>query len=672
MERGDFIDVVDITKSILNHYSENYTEYVSFKPHFLTVEQYETIATSISQFPTIISKWQSNINANDSTVHILSVAKSDRLKRQKERLKEQIYNLFYTTLSWSNIEMQVVELIAKQGNAVLMFNKDGRLIVESIFSFNVYWDATNKISRYVYVKNGVEIEGMKNLQHGIEIYHIKDTISQTYPVSPSRIDNAFSSILLDNKAVNVNTKIFAGGMLGTVLANLDPQKFPKISDETRDNQGMTWRDRFTDWFNDRFAGARKAGRVSFLAGVENIHELGRNNRDAQFLELLKQLTPERIAWAFSLTLADFGGDTRTTYNNVATFDDALYDKFGRPLEKILDDARNNWILRKFFTQSSFYIKYNEPQDPNKSKELENVRLDYEKNIITLNEAREAKGYEPIPNGDTFFIEMVRPQPTQQEPKEKAEEDKTEEVQQDFKKKGFFESSIEVIEYKTKAEQVLTSKEYVNFKKRLEKAIGKQIKAYTGKIEQEGKTAKLPKLETYINFKELESWLFVFANKERENLRSGKAYSFDVYPEALYKYFEDRTEALLKGNELFESVDVETSSQILNIISENAGESVKELASIITDRIQTISQTRAELIAQTEVANAIEETRFQMYKQESPKAVKRWFTVLDDKVREEHRGNERQGEIPINQAFSSGEMRAGEKPRCRCTVLYDLE
>lgn len=48
--------------------------------------------------------------------------------------------------------------------------------------------------------------------------------------------------------------------------------------------------------------------------------------------------------------------------------------------------------------------------------------------------------------------------------------------------------------------------------------------------------------------------------------------------------------------------------------------------------------------------------------------KAWLTVGDDRVRPEHRANQEQGWIPLDQTFSSGHQRPPTDPGCRCTLL----
>ena len=83
------------------------------------------------------------------------------------------------------------------------------------------------------------------------------------------------------------------------------------------------------------------------------------------------------------------------------------------------------------------------------------------------------------------------------------------------------------------------------------------------------------------------------------------------------WVDKRAEALLKGNELFKSVDEATSTQILDIIKAEveAKKPITEIVKTLTDWVPKISKNRAELIAETEVASAVEFGRFDHFESE---------------------------------------------------------
>lgn len=73
---------------------------------------------------------------------------------------------------------------------------------------------------------------------------------------------------------------------------------------------------------------------------------------------------------------------------------------------------------------------------------------------------------------------------------------------------------------------------------------------------------------------------------------------------------------------------------------------------------------SEVTAQTEYTRAANTARLESWK-EAGVQKKQWFTMDDERVRDEHLANAAEGAIPIDQPFGNGEMMPGEAPNCRC-------
>ena len=187
-----------------------------------------------------------------------------------------------------------------------------------------------------------------------------------------------------------------------------------------DKNGKTLLDKVLDKINDGLAGVRKAFRVSSVSGLNKVFELGRNNVDMQFLELLIRSKTEIVS-AYSLTMSDLGdGEKSLTYNNATTFSYNVYGKIGHLFEEKLDELTNDFFLPFYGinTTENAYFDYLPPNNPDRLQVVEQARKDWESNKITLNETREISGLEPVENGDVFFKDWTQknqqPPQTQQE------------------------------------------------------------------------------------------------------------------------------------------------------------------------------------------------------------------------------------------------------------------
>lgn len=235
---------------------------------------------------------------------------------------------------------------------------------------------------------------------------------------------------------------------------------------------------------------------------------------------------------------------------------------------------------------------------------------------------------------------------------------------------------------TTTEKALNTDEYDKFDARIAKALKKQLNEYTDRLkdlENVPNAVELKPLETFYSFPAMKKDLLKFAGIALDSVKKDKRTTFSFkkdffdgeYPQSVLDFIDSAIERLLKGDSEFKSVDVETASQIETIIQENITEGVFGIAKIISEKIETISINRASLIAQTEVANAVEGTREIMYTTDPlfEGGTKEWQTSADPLVRQSHKDNEKQGRIPINDTFSNGYTRAGSEPRCRCDTLY---
>ena len=100
--------------------------------------------------------------------------------------------------------------------------------------------------------------------------------------------------------------------------------------------------------------------------------------------------------------------------------------------------------------------------------------------------------------------------------------------------------------------------------------------------------------------------------------------------------------------------------------------IKQFAAFAAPRPQQHIQTRAHLIAVTEVGNAYEAGARVVADDLSDGGLqmeKYWLTSRDDRVSDGCRENEAQGWIPKESSFKSGHAHPLRFPGCRCTALY---
>ena len=104
--------------------------------------------------------------------------------------------------------------------------------------------------------------------------------------------------------------------------------------------------------------------------------------------------------------------------------------------------------------------------------------------------------------------------------------------------------------------------------------------------------------------------------------------------------------------------------ISNGIAQKRG--IPGLARDIRKTFDDMTKYRSELIARTETANALSTASLDSMADMGIDG-KEWVTAGDDRVSEDCQGNEAEGVIPVNRAFSGGVMAPPQHPDCRCTV-----
>lgn len=118
------------------------------------------------------------------------------------------------------------------------------------------------------------------------------------------------------------------------------------------------------------------------------------------------------------------------------------------------------------------------------------------------------------------------------------------------------------------------------------------------------------------------------------------------------------------------LDFKQITEVLITVAYEEGGGISDIAEALVEKLKDISYYRAELIARTEMAVASSEATME-FARKSGIEWKRWLTVGDAKVREQHIENELVGVVPLEETFSSPtEYSPGqcESPyNCRCVL-----
>lgn len=128
-----------------------------------------------------------------------------------------------------------------------------------------------------------------------------------------------------------------------------------------------------------------------------------------------------------------------------------------------------------------------------------------------------------------------------------------------------------------------------------------------------------------------------------------------------KYLKDRASYLLNQS----SLDSTTIDDIISTIADSRLQAMTtgEVATIIKDTYDAVSQSRADMITRTEAANSMGQANYATGKENG--AQTHYWVAAGSDACEICQGNVDDGEIPFDQAFSSGDSCEPGHPNCEC-------
>lgn len=148
--------------------------------------------------------------------------------------------------------------------------------------------------------------------------------------------------------------------------------------------------------------SRMGNRLLTLEGGAKLSPLGWSPRDLS-LQQINQMTIKDISVALGVSPILLGDSSQSTYSNYASARAQLYMEAVVPLAIRFYAGFSAWLSTKLKNNINIKIDLDSVDALNVVRESkwQSTMGGYEKGVITLNEAREALGYSPVEEGDTF-------------------------------------------------------------------------------------------------------------------------------------------------------------------------------------------------------------------------------------------------------------------------------
>lgn len=231
-----------------------------------------------------------------------------------------------------------------------------------------------------------------------QVLHMKEQnpLCDLYGMSP--ISAAAMSIDQHNESQEWNKKLLQNSARPPGVLTL------KDRGDTAQTLTDKQKEDLRDQIENKFAGYKNAGKIPILTFDMEWRSMGMSPTDMDWLNG-KNSTARDICLAFGFPPHLLGMAEGTTFNNVAEAKMALYEETVIPLcQSMLSDLAN------FFSEhSGKSIEIVADLDgvtalaPRREMARNNARQDLNAGIITINEAREEIGYDPVTGGDEIMV-----------------------------------------------------------------------------------------------------------------------------------------------------------------------------------------------------------------------------------------------------------------------------
>jgi HK97 family phage portal protein len=526
-----------------------------------------------------------------------------------------------------------------------------------------------------------------------KVMHIKlfAALDDYYGLSPiavgaKGIDNDNAASTWNNSLLNNSAR--PSGAMSTESHLTDPQY-----------------DRLQNELDTNYRGAKKAGKPLLLEGGLKWQEMGLSPRDMDFIES-KKLSRVEICAAFGVPPEIVGDKEHATYSNYQEARQAFYQETVLPMLDLIRDKMNADLVPLF--GENLKIDYDrdsiEALQENTDIEAKRIREDVKAGLLTVNEAREARGYEALDKGEVLYIPanvnvvgldgkiIIGAKPVEEEKPPKDEEG-------DGKKNFFFNLkafNMESDEQKTAFWESM-EKRRNRYYKGATAEVAKRFEAEKKAVIEAFKAGGMAAVEKAVNAQKPE-WIKLFTALDVEVMQDfGNATFNHLKHEAadmeikgplleLFNVFHTAVQKWITGNVAKKVVMVtDTTKELIKLrISkgEAEGEGIPEIAARIDELyLEQIIPNRSTVIARTEVISSSNAANRFAAQQTGLPLMKEWISTRDDRTRDTH--EEVNGQTrEFDEFYDVGKAKllfpgdpngpADEVIQCRCTEGYSVK
>jgi len=554
-----------------------------------------------------------------------------------------------------------VFILKKSDSDIFKGDKVKELYLLPPQSMKVNWSEDGEIETFEY-----------NRGQGGTVTYLPEQIIYDFRPDPANPIKPLSLAQAGIRAIDTETQIDEyqanilrnGGKVEGIFKFKTPNLNKKQAEELKDS------------YKSQVSGAKKSGLPLFMGGDMEYQNTGLSPSELSYLES-KKITLEDILIMTGVPKAILGSFDEIKFDNAEASIRIFLAETINPLLKAIVNSLNEDSL----IPNDLELTYVDPTPANIERNLKIAENGIKYRYITINEAREITGLEPIDNGDEIPQEPIQQQPVTNNnfivnnDKEKL-----------VSKKNIDEEEI-VLHPMAKREA--REKLWDRVTKNIEED-GSEFKTIIERYFRDQRDRVIEKVDPIKSFKK--GLLDEVFNQELE-IKLGVETFLPFLTTLLSKYGQDAMETAgskynfhitgniasfldKKVNVFARQINETTFKKLKSEFEEsfNQQETRPELVKRIRQTYGDITNSRAETIARTEVQGVSQYSRLEGYKQAGLETkIWVWSAGIKGGVRDNHQSMDGD-EVPINQVFSNGLNQpadpngpAGEVINCMCII-----
>ena len=511
-----------------------------------------------------------------------------------------------------------------------------------------------------------------------EIIHFRVPDPKNFYRGKSAVMAAAEAIDTDTMAIEANKKLFERGLIAQLMLTTEKS----LTDEQLKQLHSE--------FRNTYGGVQNAYKVPIFGGGIKPENVQMSNKDAQFLEQ-QQWLRDKIMVIFGNTKAVLGITEDVNRANAEASLLSWMRSTVRPDMKGICDTLNEFLVPLY--GDNLLLGFCDPVKEDESDHINEVKSLVDANIITVNEAREELGYDPVKGGDELRSEQQVIPPALRYVNTNRVVMKCQAKAQEYKKLKDMARPLATKIVKNKKSnsefvpRVLPEKMYQYTKRHreiittAEKIFADKVVSFINKLVDKA-LENMPHEVTDMQKKELfdEDQMVVEATLDFEPILTQVATQAGieaiklVNEENVYKPF-NMQKAVKERVEKFAKSMVQTDKdRIIDIIANGVqgGSSIPEISSSIRDAFD--SKAQADMITRTEVANAASTAQIDAWKQTGVVEGKEWIVSDPCPECEPYDGEV----VGLDKNFyEASEFAEGDPPlhpNCKCAIVpvIDME